>query len=199
MARLKRLPREMLNAEQREFFDAVVGGDRLGSASIVPRVGNDGALEGPFNARLLNPAIGQAMLTLAAAVLHRTTLSARLRELVILTVASELGSSYEQYAHEKSARSAGISDTEIAALAACDAPSSADSEELAAIGVARLLLEHSDLSDIQYGDAVTRLGERKLFEIIALVGMYSQTALQLRVFRVVAPLDKPSPDSTTSS
>jgi hypothetical protein len=62
-----------------------------------------------------------------------------------------------------------------------------DRHELAAITVARALVARSDLSDDEYTEAVCELGERKLFEVLALVGLYMQTALQLRVFRVGPP------------
>ena len=186
MARLNRFKRDSLSSEQRALFDLIVGSEKPGQRPRFPRVGQDNALEGPFNARLLSPAIGLAMHELSTAVRYRSTISDRTREVVILLVANAWESDYERYAHEDIGRAVGLSEGEIATIAAGEIPP-LEGEELAAARVAFSLLHQQDLSDDAYASAVDGLGEQKLFEIIALVGLYAQTALQLRIFRVDAP------------
>jgi 4-carboxymuconolactone decarboxylase len=190
MTRLRRFARDSLTAEQRALYDEIVGSQRPGQQTPRPRVGPDTALEGPFNARLLNPAIGHAFQQIADAVRYQSTLTDRIRELVILVVAAAWESTYVQYAHEEMGRSAGLTDAELTAVAHGGVPD-VEEHERAAITVARALVAHSDLSDDEYAEAVSELGERKLFEVLALVGLYTQTALQLRVFRVIPPRHSP--------
>lgn len=45
------------------------------------------------------------------------------------------------------------------------------------------------LDDAEYADTVAGLGERTLFELVALVGHYDQVATQLSVFGVKPPDD----------
>jgi alkylhydroperoxidase family enzyme len=150
-------------------------------------VDEDGSLTGPFNARLLNPAIGRAMGGLATSVRYATGLTDRIRELVILTVASTLESEYEWYAHQEPAVNAGVSEAEMMALASREDILNLELAETVAISAARELLVDFDLSDSTYEKSRSVLGEKGLFELVALVGSYMQTALQLRVFRVALP------------
>jgi 4-carboxymuconolactone decarboxylase len=186
VGRLARLTRDALTDDQRELFDEIAGSEKPGQRPKFPRVGADNALEGPFNARLLNPAIGMAMQRLSTAIRYSMTLTNRTRELIILVVAATWQSTYEQAAHEDIGRAVGLTDTEISTIASGGIPEIVG-DELASVIVARALVDHNDLTDSEYNSAVAELGERKLFEIVCLVGSYAQTALQLRVFRVEPP------------
>src|SRR5690242_19605325 len=118
MTRLARLPRHTLDADQRELFDQIAGGERADQKPRFPRVGPDGALEGPFNAMLLSPATGRALQALGAQVRYHSVLSDRCRELAILSVAAAWDSAYERYAHEDIGRAVGLTPEEIAAVRA---------------------------------------------------------------------------------
>jgi 4-carboxymuconolactone decarboxylase len=188
MTRLTRMARETLDEQQAALFDRIAGSQRAGQKTRMPRVGPDNALEGPFNALLLSPRFGAAMQDLSAQVRYASTLTDRCREIAILTVAAAWHSAYEQSAHEDIGRAVGLDDDELAALAAGTPYEFADDIELTVARTVRALADDHDLDDEQYAAAVAALGERTLFELIVLVGYYSQLALQLRVFRVVPPV-----------
>lgn len=187
MTRLARLVRSSLDDEQRALFDVIAGSERDGQRPPKPRVGPDGALEGPFNAQLYNPAVGAAFHRLADAVRYRSHLTDRQRELAILLVASAWDSAYERYAHEAIGRAVGLTDDEVAAVAAGRVPDGLSGEDAVVARTGRRLAIGDDLSDEEYDEAVRVLGERKLVELVMLVGVYAATALQLRVFRVRPP------------
>lgn len=190
MTRLRRMPRETLTADQAALFDRIAGSERPDQRPRMPRVGRDNALEGPFNAMLLNPALGNALQDLGAHVRYHSTLTDRCREIAILTVAAAWHSAYERYAHEDIGRAVGLTETEIKALATGRTDVFTDSAEAVVAHTAHALAHTHDLNDDQYETAVAALGERTLFELITLIGYYAQTALALKVFRVQPPPDE---------
>ncbi|HEV7627634.1 MAG TPA: carboxymuconolactone decarboxylase family protein [Streptomyces sp.] len=187
MTRLPRLTRDTLEGEQAALFDRIAGTERPDQRPRLPRVGPDGALEGPFNALLRNPGLGTLLQDLGDEVRYRITLTDRCREIAILTVAAAWHSEYERYAHEDIARAVGLTDAEVAAVEAGSTEPFTDETELLIARTARALARAHDLADDEYAAAVAGLGERGLFELVTLVGYYSQIALALRVFRVTPP------------
>jgi 4-carboxymuconolactone decarboxylase len=185
MARLSPLQREALTADQARLFDEIVHGahDRRGHPTYIAP---DGSLEGPFNAMLLSPEIGDAVRRLGAGVRSHSVLSDRCREIAILTVAAGWDSSFERRVHEQAGAAAGLSADEMSVLAAGRVPRLDDPVEVAVAETAHVLVHRHDLDERQYLGAIAVLGERQLFELVVLVGYYAQVALQLRVFRVTA-------------
>ena len=88
-----------LAGAQRELFDVVM-------ATVIPSANGasfqsttgDGRLIGPFNPFLLNPAVASKLLDLQFAEQSQTSLSERVRQVVILTVGATWGADYELYA-----------------------------------------------------------------------------------------------------
>jgi 4-carboxymuconolactone decarboxylase len=180
--RLPRLPPGDLDADQRAVYDAIAGEPRASGA--FPLTDGDGALVGPFNAMLLQPAVGGALQALGGALRYRGVLGARARELVILAVAAHWDSAFERRAHEAVGASAGLSEEEMAAVAAGGLPPLDDAVEAAALRTAWTLLREGGLDDEGYAEACSVLGAAGLFELTTLVGYYATLALQMRVFGV---------------
>jgi len=184
--RIPKLAPSSLDDEQRALYDAIAGGRRAEGPQLFRLVDDDGCLEGPFNAFLLQPRLGSALQALGASVRYDTGLGNRCREIAILAVAAHWRSGFEWYAHEAVARAAGLGDGELAAVhVGSDAPLAG--REAVVARTARALLERGDLDDAEYLAAVGHLGPGGLFELLTLVGYYATLALQLRVFRVPAP------------
>ncbi len=182
MARLPKLPPGALDGDQKRLYEAITAGPRGGGPFEL--VDSAGALEGPFNAMLLQPAVGSALQALGAAVRYHGGMPDRTRELAILVVASHWGSGFEQHAHEAAGRLAGLRDEDLAAIRAGGEPDLADPAERAAVRAVWALVRSGDLDDGQYSDALAHLGPAAVFELTTLVGYYATLALQLRVFRV---------------
>ena len=185
-ARIGKLEPSGLDDEQRSLYDAIAGGRRAQGRQLFRLVDDDGRLEGPFNAFLLQPRLGSALQALGASVRYDTGLDDRCREIAILAVAAHWHSDFEWYAHEAVARSAGLDDAELAAVRdGCDAVLTG--REAVVARTAAALAARGDLDDAEYLEAVEVVGSAGLFELLTLVGYYATLALQLRVFRVPAP------------
>ena len=95
-----------LDDAQRAVYDAITGGPRASQAGTVPITDDAGRLLGPFAVMLLTPEVGNAMQQVGAKIRFAAALTARERELAILTVAGHLRSDFERLAHEPAARTA---------------------------------------------------------------------------------------------
>jgi 4-carboxymuconolactone decarboxylase len=188
MTRLRNPTPDELSPEQRVLYDEIAGGPRAAGPQLFALVDGQGRLNGPFGIMLHSPAVGSALQGVGAAVRYRSVLSDRVRELAVLAVAAHWGSDFELYAHTPLARHAGLADAEIAGVVAgADVPLQ-DPAERVVLQVVRALLEASDLTDEEYAAGLDAIGEQGLVELTTLVGYYATLALQLRVFRVNAPV-----------
>ena len=193
MSRIPGRAPEQLHGEAAALYAAITGGPRAQGPQHFALTDESGALNGPFNAFLLSPALGTALQELGAAVRYATALTPRVRELAILVVAGHWGSAFEQHAHEAVGRAAGLGDDELDALRAGRMPPLADPVERASVELC-LALVAGDVDDASWSAAHELLGDRTIFELSTLVGYYATLALQLRVFRVDAPA-LPAPDA----
>lgn len=183
-------PRE-LDERQRDAYDKIVDGPRSSGPAAFQLTDPDGRLEGPFNAMLVNPVVGDALQELGAAIRHRSGLTDREREIAILAVATVRRCEFEWYAHERIGALAGLTDDEIAALdEGRQAPTFGPSETMVH-DVVRRLLDHRDLDDASYTAAERRLGHAKLSDLVTLVGYCDLLALSLRTWRTPLPVGEP--------
>jgi 4-carboxymuconolactone decarboxylase len=185
-ARIKKLDPSCLDDEQRSLYDAIAGGRRAQGPQLFRLTDEDGRLEGPFNAFLLQPRLGSALQALGSAVRYDTGLDDRCREIAILVVAAHWRSGFEWYAHEAVARSAGLGDAELTAIRD-GRHGELDGREAVVARTVAALAGRGELDDAEYREAVGEVGVTGLFELLTLVGYYATLALQLRVFRVPAP------------
>lgn len=185
--RLRKISVSGLSLHQRALYDAITGGPRASGTQAFALVDMDGQLEGPFNAMLLSPRLGDALQSLGSSVRYETSFSSRARELAILAVAYAWDSDFERHAHEAIGRSAGLTEDELAAVRGSRFGDLADPYERTVAATAHALASRGDLDDAEYARAREVLGEPTLFELSTLVGYYATLAMQLRVFRVTAP------------
>jgi 4-carboxymuconolactone decarboxylase len=185
-ARIAKLAPGSLDGEQRRLYEAIAGGRRAQGPQLFRLADQEGHLEGPFNAFLLQPRLGQALQALGSSVRYDTGLDDRCREIAILAVAAHWRSDFEWYAHEAVARAAGLGEAELATVRDGSHTALAGREAVVA-RTAALLAARGDLDDGEYHEAIEHVGAAGLFELLTLVGYYATLALQLRVFRVPAP------------
>ena len=67
-ARIPKRAPGSLDDEQRAVYDTIAGGRRAQGTQLFQLVDDDGALEGPFNAFLLQPRLGAALQAVGSAV-----------------------------------------------------------------------------------------------------------------------------------
>ncbi len=177
-----------LAADQRLLYDRM-------QASMVPwaeaagfqaKLG-DGRLIGPFNAILLSPALGDAFLALQDAEHHGTSLDARTRQVVILTVGAVWACDYERYAHAAVAAKTGLSSDAIAELSrgeACDGLN--PQEKLAQRLTWQLARSHVIEPDL-YEEAQRSFDAKSLVDLVFLAGIYGVVCGLLNGFAIPAP------------
>jgi 4-carboxymuconolactone decarboxylase len=181
---LEALAPDQLDGLQAALYAEITGGPRAADRGRSPIVDDEGHLLGPFNAMLYNPALGDPMQGLGAAIRYRTSLDAATREVATLVVAATLDSAFEWFAHERLARGAGVSEETIARIADGREP---DGEDALPYRAARELIAEGDLSDDLFAEVEQRFGTTGCVELVVLVGYYRMLALMLRTFRVSAP------------
>lgn len=184
--RLPRLTPDRLAPDQLALYERMTAGLAAPGEAVSVRDAH-GALDGPFGVLLHAPAVGGGLYDLGEAVLRRSRMSPRLREIAILCVAAAVDSGFTAYAHERIGRLAGLTDEEVAALRA-GAFTSVDPAESAAYELCgRLLAEHHPLDDAAYEETVAALGHETVLELVVLVGCYRTVAQVMDVFGVHSP------------
>lgn len=184
--RLPLLSPRSLQPDARLLYDRLVKG-RLGSTSPFTSRVDTGELIGPFNAFLHAPAISDGFIAFHEAEEHATPLSARVREVVILSVGAVWGSAYETYAHCAVAARVGFLPDIVAKLAAGEACDDIGMEEQAAQRFTLELACHRIVSDANYAEAERAFGRDGVVALVFLVAAYSATCVMLNAFAVPAP------------
>ena len=173
---------------QRQLFDWVTAtrerrAEEAGFRITTP----DGRLIGPFNACLLRPEVALKLLECSSATKSQTSLSDRVREVVILAVGAVWDARFELYAHSALAHKAGLSTESIQALVSGRLPDDLSAHEKIAGRVAQQLSTHHRIDDGLYREAQNVFGTKGLFDIVALIGIYHSVSAILNLFAVPAP------------
>ncbi len=189
--RLHHLRPEELDSEQRALYDLLTADGRMPQGATEPTgvtmVDSEGRMEGPFNAWLSHPSIGWGVQETSRRLRFEGVLSPRIREITILIVAASQRSDYEWAAHAAIARTLGITEGEIQALAAQSAVAFDDPAEDAAAALVLSLVTSGDADDPTVERAQKALGDEGVIEVSTTVGVYQLLAQQMRLFRVPAP------------
>ncbi len=190
--RLHHLRPDELDAEQQALYDLLTADGRMvqrgtDDATGVRMVDGEGRMEGPFNAWLTHPGIGWAVQEMSRRLRFDGVLTVRIREIVILIVAASEHSDYEWAAHAPIARTLGIADADVDAMATQSSVEFDDPAEAAAAALARAVVTTGDADDATYERAQRMLGDAGVIEVSTTVGFYQLIAQQLRLFRVPAP------------
>jgi 4-carboxymuconolactone decarboxylase len=186
--RLPLVDPETLTGEQRNLYDRtnavmVPWAERVGFQSKTA----DGRFIGPFNPMLFSPEIAKAFLELQVEEEKVTSLSDRVRQVVILSVGSVWKAAYELYAHAAAGRNAGFSDNAVRALAAGQYSAELNDEELVAQRFTLQLTAERYVGDELYRAAADHFSEKGLVDMLILAGCYQVVCSVLNAFAVPAP------------
>ena len=182
-SRVRRATPGELTDTQLDLYRRITEGPRARGPQHFALTRPDGSLRGPFDAFLLQPALGAALQELGASIRFSGKLEARVREIAILSVAAHWQSAFEQAAHESVGRAVGLIDAELEALRRQDTMVLAADDRIIA-DAALQLARAGDLDDRLWGEAEKLVGRDGIFELTVIVGYYAMLALQLRTFRV---------------
>ena len=156
--RLPLIPPADLTPEQRPLYDAMRKGIASNfNAFKVER--EDGALMGPWNPWLHEPAIGKAIWDLTLAMTANATLADNVRQIAILVVGARFDAAYEIYAHIAVAEREGMTAERLATLVADLKPNDLAPDESVAFDVAYKLVRGGTLPEPLYRLAVDTFGQ----------------------------------------
>jgi alkylhydroperoxidase family enzyme len=150
-------------------------------------VRDDGALMGPWNPWLHEPAIGKAIWDLTLAMTAAASLKDNVRQIAILTVGARFQAAYEIYAHIAVAEHEGMADARLATLVAGVKPNDLSQDESVAYDAAYALAHGGVLPEPLYRLAVETFGQHGTNELIYLVGLYCLVSVTLNGFNVPVP------------
>jgi 4-carboxymuconolactone decarboxylase len=186
--RLPLLSPDQLNSDQKKLYDQL-------QDTMVPWAKQSGfqsdtyddRLIGPFNAMLRSPAISKAVMGVTSAEGKETSLSEKVRQVVILTVGAAWQAAYELYAHAAVAAKAGFDEATIRALVAGQKPASLAPEESVAYDFTQRLTTRHQIEAALYEQAIVTFGEKGVVDLIYLAGQYMTISGLLNTFAVPAP------------
>ena len=187
--RLPLLKPEELKPEQKTLYDRLVSqavpwAESSGFKARQP----DGTLLGPFNCVLFSPKIATALIDMIQASESKdSTLTNRVRQVVILTVGAVWSSDYERYAHSAVAKKAGLPEDAIQALCKGEPATTLTQEEQLAQRFTRQITDTHKVDDQLYAEAVAAFGAEGIVDLLVLAGCYDTVSALLNAFQVPVP------------
>jgi 4-carboxymuconolactone decarboxylase len=172
--RLPLMPREAMNAAQRETADALVAGPRQG-------------VYGPFVPLLRSPSLLDRVAKVGEYLRFESVLGAQVREFTMCIVARHAGNQFEWAMHAPLAIAAGVSATAVESLRQGARPKELTAELEAVLDFAAELLHTHGVSEPAYQAVLARLGEQGLVELATLIGYFLMVSWVMNVAHTPAP------------
>ena len=172
--RFKPLTWEQLTPAQKTMVDDLLAGSRA-------------SLNGPFNALLRSPEMGNLAQKLGEYVRFRTSVPARLNEMAILLTAKSWSSQYEWYAHKTAALAAGLDASVIDDIHAGRRPTRMQTDEAIIYTFSTELRDRHRVTDTTFQAAVKLLGDKGVMDLVAVMGYYDLVSMVLNVDRYPLP------------
>lgn len=169
-----------MSPRQRETYERIVSGPRKGAA-------------GPFNALLRSPDVADRVQKVGEYVRFQTTIPAALNEIAILITGRFWSAQFEFWAHRRLARTAGVADAVIDAIAEGRRPPAMSDDERIVYDFCTELFRDKAVSDRTFKAAVDRFGEQGVIDLIAACGYYSIVSMVLDVDRHPLPAGEELP------
>lgn len=175
-------PDEM-SAERRALYDRIVG-QFAGTKRPTPLTDAEGRLEGPFNAMLASPVLGEALQNTGNALRFPGVLPRDVFELVVLIGAAERRAEYEWYAHAPLAARAGVSAATLDAVRRGDYEGAVDP---AVLELVLATLAHTAPSADVVAAVEARHGVEGVTEVVVTAAYYDLIAAVLRTWDIPLP------------
>ena len=170
---------ETMTPEQKAMYDSIMAGPRH-------------SIEGPFNAWLRSPVLGDRLQRVGEYLRFNTTIPHNLNEFAILITAVEWNSGFEWYAHYPLAIKAGLEPAVAADLQEKRRPTGMTPDETLVYDFATQLHRQHQVTDAVFAAAVKRFGEQGVTDLVALLGYYGLVSMTLNVAEVTPPKDESS-------
>ena len=184
MARIPLVTREHIAPKEQPAYDAFML-SRAGRPNI-----------GPYSLLLHMPEMAQRLEALRTYLRDESSLSQRLQELVMISVAREMGCAFIWYAHAAAARQAGVRDDIVDNIRERRALVNLDPDEHTVVDFTRELLQNRNVSRPTFDAAMARFGQRGTMTLTNLVACYAVLAYNMNTYELQAPAhasEKPLP------
>jgi 4-carboxymuconolactone decarboxylase len=173
--RMPDLQPSQMTPDQKAMYDAIIAGPRH-------------SIEGPFNAWMRSPDLGNRLQRVGEYLRFNTTIPHNLNEFAILITAVEWKAGFEWFAHYPLAIKAGLEPAVAEDLRQGRRPANMTAEESLIYDFATQLQRQKQVSDAVYNGVVTRFGEQGVTDLTALIGYYNLVSMTLNMAEVHAPV-----------
>jgi glucose dehydrogenase/alkylhydroperoxidase family enzyme len=151
---------------------------------IAPHIRTDGSVQSLYATMLQHPLLYSTHSSFGAYLGGETALPPRMRELLIMRTAFLIGAEYEWAHHVERARGAGLTDGEIARIAAGPDAVGWSEESQAVLRAADELRREAFITDRTWSVLAKRYSAKQLIEIIFTVGGCTMTGLAINSFGI---------------
>ena len=184
MARIPLVTREQIAEKEKPAYDTF-----MASRANRPNIG-------PYSLLLHMPEMAQRLEALRTCLRDEASLSQKLQELVMISVASEMGCAFIWYAHAAAARQAGVRGDIVDNVREKRALANLEPEEQAVVDFTRELLRNRKVSRPTFDAAAARFGQRGTMTLTNLIACYAVLAYNMNAYELEAPAhatEKPLP------
>ena len=175
MARIPLVTREQIAEQEKPAYDAFME-SRAGRPNI-----------GPYSLLLHMPEVAQRVEALRTYLRDEASLSQKLQELVMISVAREMGCAFIWYAHAAPARQAGIRDDIVDNIRERRPLTNLDPEEQIVVDFTRELLQNRKVSRATFDAATAKFGQRGVMTLTTLIATYAVLAYTMNAYELEAP------------
>jgi len=151
---------------------------------------------GPYSLLAHIPEMALRLEALRTWLRDEPSLPQKVQELVMISVASEMGCAFIWYAHAAPARQAGIRDDIVDNIRDKRPLTNLDPEEQIAVDFTRELLQSRKVSRPTFDAATARFGQRGVMTLTNLIACYAVLAYNMNTYELEAPAhptEKPLP------
>lgn len=175
MARIPLVTRESIPDNEKAAYDAFMQG-RSGRPNV-----------GPYALIAHMPEMAQRLESLRTYIRGEASLPQKLQELVMLTVAREMGCAFIWYAHAAPARQAGVRDDIVDCLREQQPLPALEPTEHTVVQFTRELLQNRRVSQATFEAANQQFGQRGTMTLTNLVACYAVLAYNMNTYELEAP------------
>ena len=175
MARIPLVTRDQIAEKEKPAYDAFIQA-RAGRPNV-----------GPYSLLAHMPEMAQKLDALRLYLRDEASLSQKLQELVMISVAREMGCAFIWYAHAAAARQAGVRDDVVDSIRERRPLTTLDADERAAVDFTRELLQNRKVSRPTFDAATARFGQRGTMTLTNLIACYAVLAYNMNAYELEAP------------
>jgi 4-carboxymuconolactone decarboxylase len=176
MARIPLVTRDAVAVSERDSYDEFAA-----SRGGEPKVG-------PYTLLAHMPEMARRFEDLRTYIRADDSVSQKLQELVMITVAREMGCDFIWYAHAGEARKAGVRDDIIDNTRDRKELTGLDADETTVVNFARELLQSRRVSQATFDAASASLGQRGTMLLTNLIASYALLAYNMNTYELAAPV-----------